>query len=342
MKAIQIVRTREIKIVELEKPIPKEDEVLLKIHYVGFCGSDLNTYLGKNPMVKLPVIPGHEIGAVVEAVGNKVPSTMQVGLPCTVNPYTNCGNCPSCRNGRVNACQFNETFGVQRNGAMAEYIVVPWTKVITDPDLQLSSKDFALVEPMSVGFHAVARGDVSDLDTVVVIGCGMIGVGAVIRAAIRGAKVIAIDMDDQKLALAKRLGADYAINSKTENVKAVLDVLTNGCGADVIIEAVGSPITYQMAIDEVAFTGRVVCIGYAKSEIAFETKYFVQKELDIRGSRNAMPQDFRSVMKYLKKRTCPTDELISGVYKPTQAQEALDKWQEDPGKVFRILVQFKD
>lgn len=340
MKAIQIVQPGEVRMVELEKPIPQEDEVLVKLQYVGFCGSDLNTYLGKNPMVKLPVIPGHEIGAIIEAVGNKVPSNIKVGSPCTVNPYTNCGNCPSCRNGRPNACQFNETFGVQRNGAMAEYIVVPWSKVIIDADSQLSPKDFALVEPMSVGFHAVSRGEVSDLDTVMVIGCGMIGVGAIVRSVIRGAMVIAVDMDDEKLALAKHLGAHHTINSKTQNVTEVLGNITNGLGADVIIEAVGSPITYQMAINEVAFTGRVVCIGYAKSEIAFETKYFVQKELDIRGSRNAMPEDFRSVVKYLKKGTCPINELISGVYKPDEAQNALIKWQENPGKVFRLLIQF--
>lgn len=340
MKAIQIVQPGEVRMVELEKPIPQEDEVLVKLQYVGFCGSDLNTYLGKNPMVKLPVIPGHEIGAIIEAVGNKVPSNIKVGSPCTVNPYTNCGNCPSCRNGRPNACQFNETFGVQRNGAMAEYIVVPWSKVIIDADSQLSPKDFALVEPMSVGFHAVSRGEVSDLDTVMVIGCGMIGVGAIVRSVIRGATVIAVDIDDEKLALAKRLGAHHTINSKTQNITEVLGNITNGLGADVIIEAVGSPITYQMAINEVAFTGRVVCIGYAKSEIAFETKYFVQKELDIRGSRNAMPEDFRSVVKYLKKGTCPINELISGIYKPDEAQNALIKWQENPGKVFRLLIQF--
>lgn len=340
MKAIQIVQPGEINLVELEKPIPQEDEVLVKLQYVGFCGSDLNTYLGKNPMVKLPVIPGHEIGAIVEAVGSKVPSNIKVGSPCTVNPYTNCGNCPSCRNGHPNACQYNETFGVQRNGAMAEYITVPWSKVIVDPDSELSPKEFALVEPMSVGFHAVSRGEVSDLDIVMVIGCGMIGIGAIVRSVIRGATVIAVDMDDEKLELAKRLGAHYTINSKTENVTDAVSKLTNGTGADVIIEAVGAPVTYQMAIKEVAFTGRVVCIGYAKSEIAFETKYFVQKELDIRGSRNAMPQDFRSVMKYLKRHTCPVDELISGIYEPDEAQKALSKWQEDPGKVFRILIQF--
>jgi threonine dehydrogenase-like Zn-dependent dehydrogenase len=338
MKALQIVQPGEMKVVSVEKPVAKAGEVLVKLCYVGFCGSDLNTYLGKNPMVKLPVIPGHEIGAVIEAVGEGVPAHIQPGIPCTVNPYTACGSCPSCRNGRPNACQFNQTFGVQRDGAMSEYIAVPWGKVI--PDAEISSKDFALIEPMSVGFHAVSRGQVTDLDVVMVIGCGMIGVGAIVRSALRGARVIAVDVDDSKLALAKRLGAAYTINSKTEDVHARIQECTNNFGPDVVIEAVGAPPTYQMAINEVAFTGRVVCIGYAKTEIAFETKYFVQKELDIRGSRNAMPEDFRAVIEYMKRGTCPKEELISGIYEPEQAQEAMKHWQSDPGKVFRIFVKF--
>lgn len=338
MKAVVILEEGKATVIEREKPVPKLGEVLVKIKYVGFCGSDLNTFLGKNPMVKLPVIPGHEIGAVVEAVSTGVPDSIKEGMPCTVNPYTNCGNCPSCRNGRSNACQYNQTFGVQRDGAMCEYIAVPWQKVIVDKDI--SSRDFALVEPMSVGFHAISRAGVTDLDIVLVIGCGMIGIGAIIRAALRGARVIVMDIDDEKLHLAKKLGVAYTINSKTENVQERLQEITNGIGPDVVIEAVGSPVTYQTAINEVAFTGRVVCIGYAKTEIAFETKYFVQKELDIRGSRNAMPEDFRAVMEYMKRKTYAADKLISAIYKPEQVGEALAKWSENPGKVFRILVEF--
>jgi threonine dehydrogenase-like Zn-dependent dehydrogenase len=338
MKAIQIIQAGEIKIADIPVPSISSNEVLLKIKYAGFCGSDLNTYSGKNPMVKLPVIPGHEIGAVIEAVGNDVPAHLKAGMSCTVNPYTACGNCPSCRNGRPNACQFNQTLGVQRNGAMCEYIALPWNRVIADS--AISPKDFCLVEPMSVGFHAVNRAQVNDLDTVAVTGCGMIGVGAIVRASIRGAKVIAIDIDDAKLALSKRLGASFTVNSQTENVHERLQEITGNRGPDVIIEAVGVPSTYQMAINEVAFTGRVVCIGYAKTEIAFETKYFVQKELDIRGSRNAMPEDFRAVMEYLKRGICPKEELISGIYPPDKAREALEKWKANPGQVFRILIEF--
>ncbi len=339
MKAILITKERSIDIVEQDKPVLLSGEVLVKIEYVGFCGSDLNTFLGKNPMVKLPVVPGHEIGAVIDSVGVDVPDKLKAGMACTINPYTNCGYCPSCRNGRPNACQYNQTFGVQRNGAMCEYIAVPWQKVIVDE--QIKPRDFALVEPMSVGFHAVSRANITDLDVVLVIGCGMIGVGVIVRAALRGAKVIAMDMDDEKLGLALQLGASYTINSSLEDVHARLMQITDGTGPDVVIEAVGAPITYQTAINEVAFTGRVVCIGYAKTEIAFETKYFVQKELDIRGSRNAMPEDFRAVIEYLKRGSCPKGKLISKIYKPEQAQQALEEWSQNPGKIFRILVEFK-
>ena len=265
---------------DIVKPTLGAGEILLRIKYVGFCGSDLNTYLGRNPMVKMPVIPGHEVGAVIEEIGEGVPVGFEKGMNVTVNPYTNCGKCASCRNGRVNACEHNETLGVQRNGSMQEFLVLPWTKVI--PAAGLSDKECALIEPMSVGFHAVSRAQVTDIDTVAVIGCGMIGLGAIVRASLRGARVIALDIDDEKLELAKRLGASMVINSKTENVVERVRELTDGYMADVVIEAVGSPITYVTAIDIVGFTGRVACIGYAKSEVAFQTKYFVQKELDIR------------------------------------------------------------
>ena len=308
MKAIQITHSQELNVIDMEKPqVPAQGEVLLKLCYVGFCGSDINTFMGRNTMALNPVIPGHEVGAVIEAVGCGVPDSLKPGMVVTCNPYTNCGKCASCRNGRVNACQHNETLGVQRNGAMKEYIVLPWEKII--PAGSLSPKVTALVEPMSVGFHAVSRAQVTDID-------------------------------DEKLALAKKMGAAYAVNTKEEDVHQRLQELTGGFGPDVVIEAVGSVPTYQMAVNEVAFTGRVACIGYAKSEVSLQTKYFVQKELDIRGSRNAMPQDFRAVIRYLESNDCPTDELITKVIKPEEALDTMRWWSQNPGKVFRILVDF--
>ena len=341
MKAIQITHNQELSVIDIESPkAPAAGEVLLKLQYVGFCGSDINTFMGRNGMALNPVIPGHEVGAIIEAVGEGVPEGLKPGMTVTCNPYTNCGKCASCRNGRVNACEHNETLGVQRNGAMKEYITLPWEKVI--PAGLLTPRNCALVEPMSVGFHAVSRAQVTDIDVVLVIGCGMVGLGAVVRSVTRGATVVAADIDDDKLALAKELGASYTINTLTEDVHERLRSMTSGFGPDVVIEAVGSTQTYQMAVDEVAFTGRVICIGYAKSEVSFQTKYFVQKELDIRGSRNAMPSDFRAVIHYLERGTCPFDKLITKVIKPEEALDTMQWWSKNPGKVFRILVDFTE
>lgn len=340
MKAIQISHFQELSIIEKEAPkAPGAGEVLLKLQFVGFCGSDLNTFMGRNTLALDPVIPGHEIGAVIEAVGPGVPEGLKPGGVVTCNPYTSCGKCASCRNRRPNACRYNETLGVQRNGAMQEYILLPWEKVI--PAGILSARDSALVEPMSVGFHAVSRAQVTDADVVMVIGCGMVGMGAIVRSALRGATVIAADIDDEKLELARTMGAAYSINTKRENVHERLQEISGGLGPDVVIEAVGSVPTYQMAIDEVAFTGRVACIGYAKGEVPLQTKYFVQKELDIRGSRNALPEDFLSVIRYLERGTAPVEKLITRIIRPAEALETLRWWSANPGKVFRILVDFR-
>ncbi len=337
MKALQIVSPLHTALKETDEPRCRADEVLLRVRYVGFCGSDLNTYLGRNPMVRMPVIPGHEVGATIEAAGADVPAFLRPGLNVTVNPYTNCGKCAACRNGRANACEHNETLGVQRDGAMTELVAVPWRKVVTADGL--SVRDCALVEPMSVGFHAVSRAQVTDTDTVAVIGCGMVGLGAIARAALRGARVAAVDLDDGKLEVARSLGADCLVNSKTDDAHARLMEYTGGAGPDVVIEAVGSAPTYVMAVREAAFTGRVTYIGYAKSDVSFQTKLFVQKELDIRGSRNALPEDFRAVVRYLQQGRCPVDRLVSREVTLEEAGEALRQWADDPAKVFRILVK---
>ena len=330
MKALQISAPGSVNVVELPAPEAGAGEVLLRMEYVGFCGSDLNTYRGANALAKSPVIPGHEIGAVIETVGAGVPDFLQAGMTVTVNPYTACGACPSCRRGRPNACRDNQTLGVQRDGAMREKVI---------PSGKLSTRETALVEPMSVGFHAISRGMVTDIDTVMVIGCGMVGLGAVVRAALRGATVIAADIDEEKLLIAKQMGASHTLNTIALDFRERLAQVTRGDGPDVVVEAVGSPATYRLAVDSVAFTGRVVCIGYSKSDVTFETRLFVQKELDIRGSRNAEPSDFRAVIRYMERGGCPAERLVSRVAGWSDAAAALAFWNEIPGKVFRILLE---
>lgn len=338
MKSIQILSPGKVQIADCPIPILGKGEVLLKINYIGFCGSDLNTYLGKNTLTRFPCVPGHEISASIADFSKDIPMHLMVGQLVTVVPYTNCGQCSACKKGRYNACKYNETLGVQREGAMQEYIKVPWQKLIIDE--HLTAKELAIVEPLTVGFHAIERGRVTDIDTVLVFGCGMIGSGAIIRAALRGAKVIAVDIDEKKLELAGKLGAKYCINSKTTDLHDALQSITDGHGPDVIIEAAGNPITYLSAIEEASFAARVVCIGYAKNEVSFATRLWVLKELDILGARNATPADFESVINYLKKKSFPMNEMISKIIPPEEAAHTFADWAENPGKIMKILVQF--
>ncbi len=336
MRALRINKPGSIELVDRDKPSPGNEEVLIKMEYVGFCGSDLSTYLGKNPMVQYPRVPGHEISAKIVDKGKEVPAFLSTGDSVTVIPYTSCGACPSCRRGREYACQFNQTLGVQRDGAMQEYLAVPWQKVIRAPSL--GELELAMVEPLTVGFHAIERGRVSSTDTVVVLGCGMIGAGALVRASLIGARVIAVDIDDHKLDLARNLGAHHVTNSTNTDLHKELQGLTGGDGPDVIIEAAGNPATYLAAIYEVAFTGRVVCIGYAEQKVSFATKLFVQKEIDILGSRNAASDDFMAVMAYLESGRFPLDKMNTEKVKPEDVPAAVKSWADDPAKVMKILL----
>ena len=333
MKAFQIQGPQRAGVIELRSPLsPKEGEVLIKVNLVGMCGTDLTTFRGGNAMVQFPRVPGHEVAGTVIA-GEHLPA----GARVTVSPYTSCGVCPSCRRGRVNACQRNETLGVQRDGAMTELIAVPADSVY---QADLSLRELALVEPLTVGAHAAARGRVTERDTVAVFGCGGIGLGAIAAAAFRGARTIAIDMDDKKLGVARKAGATESINTGREDLHERLSALTHGEGPDVVIEAIGLPSTFRAAVEEVAFTGRVVYIGYVKEQVAYETRLFVQKELDILGSRNALPEDFAQVIRMLEAGRFPVEETISMVVPPEEAAAALADWSEHPGKYTKVMVQF--
>jgi 2-desacetyl-2-hydroxyethyl bacteriochlorophyllide A dehydrogenase len=339
MKALVIETPGAISLREVDKPQPAAGEILLRLQYVGFCGSDLSTYLGKNPLVDYPRIPGHEISGKISALAEGVPDEFKAGDAVTVVPYTSCGTCPSCRRGRENACRENQTLGIQRDGAMQEYLTVPWQKVLRAPTL--SELELAMVEPLTVGFHAIRRGRVEESDRVMVLGCGMIGAGAITGAARSGATVIAVDIDAVKLKLARLLGAQHIINSKEQDLHRELEKICGGDGPDVVIEAAGNPLTYRAAVEEVAFTGRVVCIGYAGAEVSFATRLFVQKEMDIMGSRNADADDFRDVITFLETGNFPLDLMVTSLVRPEDAGPEVKKWAGDPGKVMKILLDFK-
>jgi threonine dehydrogenase-like Zn-dependent dehydrogenase len=331
MKALVIRKPGEAAVESVAEPVVTGEELLLKVRMIGLCGSDLNSFRGKNPMVSFPRVPGHEVAATI-VNGN---ASLAAGTDVTMSPYTNCGKCASCRRQRPNACQFNETLGVQRDGAMAEYIAMPAAKLYP---AKLTIKELCLVEPLTVGFHAVARGRVTAQDSVAIIGCGGVGLGAVAASHFAGARTIAVDVDDIKLGIAKKAGASHTINSRLESMHDKLLELTNGLGPDVIIEAIGLPETFRTAVEEVAFTGRVVYIGYAKEPVAYETRLFVQKELDIMGSRNALPEDFRHVISMLEDHLFPVEDAVSIIAPIEDAPDLLRAWTENPARFTKIMV----
>ncbi len=261
---------------------------------------------------------------------------MSEGTAVTLAPYTACGRCASCLRGRPNACTSNQTLGVQRDGALIERIAISAEKLYS---ANLTFKELCLVEPLTVGFHAATRGRVTKHDTVAVFGCGGVGLGAISASAFHGARVIAIDMDDTKLEIARKAGATELIHSSKEDLHSQLSKLTDGRGPDCIIEAIGLAQTFRASVEEVAFTGRVVYIGYAKERVAYETSLFVQKELDILGSRNALPADFREVIRMLEEHRFPVEDVVSVVVPIEEAPEMLRQWSSNPAAFTKIMVQ---
>ena len=315
-------------------------EVLLKVNMVGFCGTDLTTFRGGNAMVHYPRILGHEVAATVVDNGGDLAN----GTLVTLSPYTSCGTCASCRRNRPNACLHNQTMGVQRDGAMTEYVSIPRAKLYP---AQLTLKELCLVEPLTVGAHAAARGRVTPHDHVAVFGCGGIGLGAIAASAFRGANTIAIDMDDKKLEVAHKAGAKHLINtanlsSSGNDLHKRLQEITEGLGPDVMIEAIGLPQTFRAAVEEVAFTGRVVYIGYAKELVSYETRLFVQKELDILGSRNALHEDFLAVIAMLEAGNFPVADAVSAIVSLDEAAPILGEWSAAPGRFTKIMVNLAD
>src|SRR5919108_2535527 len=331
MRALVLRKPGQAGIETIPDPSVGDGDLLLKVRMVGFCGSDLNSFRGLNPLVSYPRILGHEVSATVVQGDNEIAA----GTDVAVLPYSNCGRCAACRRGRPNACQYNETLGVQRDGTLAEYIAAPREKLYR---ARLTLKELCLVEPLTVGFHAVARGRVTAEDIVAIFGCGGVGLGAVAASSSRGAHTICIDVDDKKLELAQTAGAAHTINSASEPLHERLLELTDGRGPDVVIEAVGTPTTFRAAVEEVAFTGRVVYIGYAKEPVSYETRLFVQKELDIVGSRNAQPEDFQAVIGLLEARKFPVDQVVSLIVELSEAPHALRSWSENPSRYQKILV----
>lgn len=335
MRALAIDAPGSAHVVERPRPTPGAGEALVRVRRAGLCGTDLSTFLGKNPLVSYPRVIGHEIAGTLEVLGDAV-SGWRAGASVTLSPYKNCGACAACRHNRPNACRNNQTLGVQREGALAEFAVVPADRLFTSASLSLDH--LALVEPFCIGMHAVRRARVAADDAVLVMGCGGVGAGAVAAAAGRGARVIAMDVDPHKLAQAMALGAADTVVSSDADAAEHIRAITGGEGPDVVIEAVGKPATYRLALDLVAACGRIVYIGWVKGDIALEARQIVAKEVDILGSRNAT-DEFAEVIALFESGRIDPLALVTNRVPLDEVPTMFARWAERPESVGKILVE---
>jgi len=336
MKKILISKPGEICITECEMPVPKDGEVLLKIKYCGICGSDVATYTGNQPFASYPRTPGHEFSAEIVKICGDAPH-LKEGMIVTANPYFNCGSCYPCTKGNINCCEDNQTMGVQREGSFAEYITMPIERVVDGRGL--SAKLLAMIEPFSIGYHAINRAEIKKGDKVLVLGAGPIGIFAALSAKIKGAEVYVTDILDKRLEMAKMLGADGVINCKTEDLTKRVMELTDGNGMDVCVEAAGTPETFMMAIDEASFAGKMVLVGNTKRETTFNHSALVKKELNIYGSRNSL-HDFEPLVDIVLNNKVNIEPLITNIYDLENAAEAFDALKNNDGSMAKVLVKF--
>ena len=340
MKAIQLLEPGKVVIGEIDKPIRKKGEALLKLLYGGICGSDLGSYRGANAYVSYPRVPGHEFSAeIIEIDENE--QGLKPGMIVTCNPYFNCGHCYSCRRGLVNACTDNQTMGVQREGAFSEYITMPIARIYDGKGLP--PKTLALIEPFCISYHGVSRANVQKGDKVLVVGAGTIGVLAAVAAKAKGGEVTICDVAPEKLEYAyTTFGLDHKLLNESPEAftKGVAD-FTNGNGYDVTIEAVGMPQTFLNCIDAACFGARVVLIGVSKRNLDdFFFTIIQKKELNIYGSRNAMKKDFLELIDLVKGGGVDLEKIITNEYKWTDAPQAFADFAANAGKMLKVVLDF--
>ena len=338
MRAVRVLAPGMVEICTMEMPRPKAGEALLRPLYGGICGSDLNAYLGKMAYFSYPRIPGHEFSAVIERIGDNSQG-FQAGDVVTCNPYFNCGGCYACQKGLVNACMSNQTMGVQREGSFMEYITMPVERLIRGGGL--SPKTLALIEPFCIGHNSVQRTRVRKADTVLVIGAGTIGLLAALAAKACGAKVCLADIAPYKLEQATRFGLmDHILNTSKDAFDAEVNEVTDGNGFDVTIEAVGLPSTFQNCLDASSFGGRVAVVGVGKQKLDFDFTIIQKKELSIFGSRNALTQDFVTLVETLQKQPLDLESIVTRIYPFEQAAQAFSDLKQNASRMLKVLIEF--
>ena len=328
MKALVLQEYGKLKIKEVEKPEAQGNRVLIKVEAVSICGSDVHGYDGSSGRRQPPLIMGHEAAGVVEAVG-PLAEGFKPGDRVTFNSSEYCGKCSFCAIGKPNLCKFVKIFGVScddyhKDGAMAEYVTVPDYIAYKIPK-GVSFVQASLAEPLSVALHAVNLTNIKLGDTALIFGAGTIGSMLLKLLKISScSKVVMVDIDEIKLENAKKMGADFCINSANENVTDRILEITEGEGADLAFEAVGIAPTINSAIDALKKCGTLTMLGNVSPKIDFPLQKTVMKELCLISSC-AVATEYERSLKLMAQGKVNVDDVISEVVPIERGQEMFDR-----------------
>jgi L-iditol 2-dehydrogenase len=341
MKALVLTDSKKLELTELATPVPAEDELLIRVHACGICGSDVHGYDGSTGRRLPPLIMGHEAAGTVEAVGAAVKG-FHPGDRVTFDSTVYCGNCFYCRRGQANLCEQREVIGVstpefRRMGAFAEYVTVPYRIAYHLPD-SIPFEQAALIEAVSVAVHAITLTPIVLGDTVVIVGAGMIGLITLQAAVLAGAgKVLVVDVDDSRLELARRLGATETLNSKRNDPVAAIRHLTAGRGADIALECVGISPTVNLAIEGVRKGGAVTLIGNVAPSVELGLQSVVTRQIRLQGSC-ASSGEYPVCIELMSRGAVQVDPLLSAVAPLEEGAEWFRRlYAQEPGLLKVVL-----
>lgn len=341
MKALLLRDYRRMEIADVPMPEPGPDEVLIGVRACAICGSDVHGYDGSTGRRIPPVVMGHEAAGVVARVGASV-TEFRAGERVTFDSTLYCGQCHYCRQGRINLCDNRRVLGVscaeyRRDGAFADYVVVPWQGVYRLPD-DISFEAATMIEPVSIAFHAVNRAPLAIGDTALVVGAGVIGLLLIQSLRLAGCGcVIAVDIDDRKLALADQVGADAAINAHSKDVEAEVKSYTAGRGVDVAFEAVGKTETVNTAVACVRKGGHLTLVGNITPRVEIPLQAVVTRELILAGSC-ASAGEYPACIQMLAAGKIDVESLISAVAPLGDGCAWFDRlYRREPGLIKVIL-----
>jgi L-iditol 2-dehydrogenase len=333
MKALLLTEYKKLAVTEMPTPDVGEDEILVRVRACGICGSDIHGYDGSTGRRIPPLVMGHEAAGVIERIGNGV-ATFKPGDRVTFDSTVSCGKCNFCRNGQVNLCDNRTVLGVscrdyRRHGAFAEYVAVPERILYRLPD-NLSFERAALIEAVSIAVHAVGRHIPKPDDKVLVVGSGMIGVLVIQVLRARGCRnIIAVDVDNEKLALAMKLGAGRAVNPKEAEIPK---------GADASFEVVGRAETVMTAITSVRKGGTVVLIGNLSPRVELPLQDVVSRELSLLGSC-ASSGEYPECIELLATGAVNVDPLVSRTASLEEAPALFEQLHRGDGRLMKVILQ---